>query len=231
MAYDQDELKVGYKGKFVIHRHEARNLHWDIRLEFPVKSVKESLKTYEEKRHWEDEKKTNEPKPSTEGKSVLRSWAIPKHKEPGASPVLAVETEDHEMKYKDFEGEIPEGHYGAGKVDIYDDGTFEILKIDYDKKYTIKFNGRKLKGVYTLLKIGEKKFLWIKPKDQQKYESEQIIASVLKQAKKQEMHEWMVGHKVLFWNKEHTKQLQEKITKVKNGIGYTEKVIKLLLKI
>ncbi|MDD2777335.1 MAG: DNA polymerase ligase N-terminal domain-containing protein [Methanocellales archaeon] len=95
---------------------------------------------------------------------VLKSWAIPKTPptEKGIKR-LAVQTEDHPIEYANFEGIIPEGSYGAGSVEIWDKGTFEIEEREKDK-LVIHIYGRKLEGRYCLvqLKGQEKNWLFFK---------------------------------------------------------------------
>lgn len=84
---------------------------------------------------------------------VLKSWAVPKEP-PGEKGVkrLAIMTEDHPLTYAAFEGVIPVGQYGAGTVEIWDSGTFELEERD-DKKIVFLLKGRKLSGRYVLLKF------------------------------------------------------------------------------
>ena len=160
--YDLEKTKIGYIGEFVIQNHFAQSHHFDLRLEFPVHSLEKSLSEYGKKRT----KETPEPGANAKKKSgtVLRSWAVPKHKMPTTTPILATETEDHEISYWGFKGTIPEGSYGAGTVKIHDKGTFTLDKVTYDKKYVFTLHGRKEKGTYALIKTGGKSFLWIKVK-------------------------------------------------------------------
>jgi len=83
---------------------------------------------------------------------VLKSWAIPKEP-PKVKGVkrLAVMTEDHPLGYEKFEGEIPKGQYGGGKVKIWDHGFYELKNKD-KKKIEIILHGKKLKGHYVLIK-------------------------------------------------------------------------------
>jgi DNA ligase D-like protein (predicted 3'-phosphoesterase) len=121
---------------FVVQRHEARNLHYDFRLEMD---------------------------------GVLKSWAVPKQppKEAGIRR-LAIQTEDHPLAYAYFEGEIPAGEYGAGKVEIWDRGTFQLLKRE-EKEIVVILEGEELKGDYVLIRTkygkGEKGWLFFKKAD------------------------------------------------------------------
>lgn len=97
--------------------------------------------------------------------NVLKSWAVPK--EPPSQPGirrLAVEVEDHPLNYINFEGVIPEGMYGAGKVEIWDKGTY-TLKHRSQNKIEFTLHGEKLKGEYALIRFkGDKNWLLLKKK-------------------------------------------------------------------
>lgn len=90
---------------------------------------------------------------------VLKSWAVPKiPPRTKGEKRLAIQVEDHPMSYAKFKGIIPEGNYGAGKVEIWDNGKYE-LKFANSKKIEIVLHGKKLKGNYVLIKTsyGNKK--------------------------------------------------------------------------
>jgi len=106
---------AGTGNSFVIHKHRATRLHYDVRLE---------------------------------RNGALPSWAVPK----GLPTVkgdkrLAVRTEDHPLEYGKFEGTIPEGHYGAGEVRIFDDGWYETIEWDDAKKVSFRLHGRRYPGL------------------------------------------------------------------------------------
>jgi bifunctional non-homologous end joining protein LigD len=89
---------------------------------------------------------------------VLKSWAVPK--EPSRDPAdkrLAVRTEDHPLDYGGFEGTIPAGQYGAGKVKIWDHGEWEPLDDPRQGlkkgKLTFVLKGRRLKGAWALVRM------------------------------------------------------------------------------
>src|SRR5690349_19757046 len=92
-----------------------------------------------------------------EWQGTLRSWAVPKG--PSLDPAdkrLAVEVEDHPIAYATFAGDIPEGEYGAGHVDIWDNGTWEPLS-DPERgfgKGHLEFllHGKKLHGKWHLVR-------------------------------------------------------------------------------
>lgn len=95
---------------------------------------------------------------------VLKSWAVPKEPptEPGIRR-LAVSVEDHPLDYINFEGTIPKGEYGAGTVEIWDNGTFD-LKEQTEKALSFILHGNKLQGDYRLVNFKEKNWLLFKPK-------------------------------------------------------------------
>ena len=180
-----------------------------------------ALATYNKKRNF---KVTSEPKGKVEKKNlsrfvvqrhdasrlhydfrlelggVLKSWAVPKG--PSMNPEdkrLAVMVEDHPVSYIHFEGEIPEGNYGAGTVEVWDKGAFIAVDKDLETiseqqalkdldKGELKFflKGDKLEGGFVLVRFkkDDKNWLLIKHKDEyavkKKYDSEKFSKAALK---------------------------------------------------
>ncbi len=83
---------------------------------------------------------------------ALASWAVPKGVplEPGQQH-LAVHVEDHPLDYATFEGEIPNGQYGAGAVEIWDSGTYELVEEKRNGGLTVRLHGKKLDGTWALV--------------------------------------------------------------------------------
>ena len=122
-----------------------------------------------------------------EHRGMLLSWAIPKG--PSMNPHdkrLAVHVEDHPLDYATFEGEIPEGEYGAGTVEIWDNGIFlardTTSKKESEQKIAkglkkghiaITLLGNHLKGDFDLihLKNADKENQWILVKKKDQYAS------------------------------------------------------------
>jgi DNA ligase D-like protein (predicted ligase)/DNA ligase D-like protein (predicted polymerase)/DNA ligase D-like protein (predicted 3'-phosphoesterase) len=101
---------AGEGNSFVIHKHRATRLHYDVRLERD---------------------------------GALPSWAVPKGLPTAKGDKrMAVRTEDHPLEYGKFEGTIPEGHYGAGEVRIFDNGWYEPIEWT-DTKVSFRLHGRR----------------------------------------------------------------------------------------
>ncbi len=84
---------------------------------------------------------------------VLKSWAVPKGpSEDPSDKRLAIETEDHDLDYADFEGKIEEGEYGAGEVELWDEGTYEEIKWE-ENEIIVDIHGDKLSGKYVLMRF------------------------------------------------------------------------------
>jgi bifunctional non-homologous end joining protein LigD len=124
---------------FVVQKHQASRLHYDLRLEHD---------------------------------GVLKSWAVPKG--PSCDPAakrLAMAVEDHPVDYADFEGTIPEGEYGGGTVMVWDRGTYtpepghDVATGLKKGDLKVRFQGRKLKGAWVLVRTRDRQWLFIKHRD------------------------------------------------------------------
>ncbi|HEY0679239.1 MAG TPA: DNA ligase D [Chitinophagaceae bacterium] len=125
---------------------------------------------------------------------VLKSWAVPKG--PSLNPShkrLAMMVEDHPVSYISFTGVIPEGNYGAGEVEIWDEGTYtpvdgksnpisekQAMAALESGNFKFSIEGRHLKGEFALVRMkDEKSWLLIKHRDEyatdDEYDSEEVL--------------------------------------------------------
>ena len=135
---------AGNDDRFVIQEHRARRLHYDFRLE---------------------------------RNGVLVSWAVPKNLPDTSSdsggPVnhLAVHTEDHPLEYATFEGTIPKGEYGGGRVTIWDAGTYTAEKFNVGSaaeggEVIVNLQGQRISGRYALIQTKGDQWLVHRMKEQ-----------------------------------------------------------------
>ena len=83
---------------------------------------------------------------------VLKSWAVPKTPPRSTGTKrLAIQVDDHDLSYANFEGTIPKG-YGAGTVEIWDKGSYELIEKTKDK-LVFRLAGKKLRGLYCLIRF------------------------------------------------------------------------------
>ncbi len=119
-------ITTGKGDSFVIHRHHASHLHYDLRLERD---------------------------------GVLKSWAVPKGLPPRPGiKRLAVAVEDHPLDYFGFEGTIPKGQYGAGRVWVFASGKYEITKHKKEGFY-FRLGSREINAEYRLINTRAKDWL------------------------------------------------------------------------
>ncbi|OGW47351.1 MAG: hypothetical protein A2V62_00290 [Nitrospirae bacterium RBG_19FT_COMBO_58_9] len=119
---------------------------------------------------------------------VLKSWAIPQG--PSLDPSvkrLAVEVEDHDLGYAEFEGVIEEGHYGVGPVLVWDRGCFEPLGKNQCSeslavmlqagKLDLRLYGQRLRGGFTLVRMKDKPRQWllIKQRDKEACPGHEVV--------------------------------------------------------
>ncbi len=129
---------------YVVQKHNARRIHFDLRLEHD---------------------------------GVLKSWAVPKGlSDDPQDKRLAISTEDHPVAYAAFSGEIPQGEYGAGTVEIWDKGRFVNITIKGGKvqplsealkkgHFIIYLKGDKLNGSYAFTRVDNDEWVIVKKKE------------------------------------------------------------------
>ncbi|MBC7604084.1 MAG: DNA ligase D [Ramlibacter sp.] len=131
--------------QFVIQKHWASRLHYDLRLELD---------------------------------GTMKSWAVPKGPSyDTADKRMAVQVEDHPISYNTFEGEIPKGNYGAGKVIIWDKGLWIPLEDPHkgyrEGKLKFEMRGHKMHGKWTLVRMksreGERQVPWLFIKERDEF--------------------------------------------------------------
>jgi bifunctional non-homologous end joining protein LigD len=94
-----------------------------------------------------------------EREGTLASWAVPRGiPDHPKEDRLAVRTEDHPLRYLEFEGEIPAGNYGAGTMAVWDSGTYELEKWRDDEVMAV-FHGERVEGRYVLFRTGGKNWM------------------------------------------------------------------------
>lgn len=132
--------------QYVIHKHWASHLHYDLRLELD---------------------------------GTMKSWAVPKGPSyDSADKRMAIQVEDHPMAYNRFEGQIPPGQYGAGKVIIWDLGWWQPVgdaaQGYRDGKLKFELHGHKLHGHWTLVRMrarpGQRQTAWLLIKEHDRWE-------------------------------------------------------------
>lgn len=141
---------------------------------------------------------------------VLKSWAVPKG--PSLNPKdkrLAMMVEDHPYDYKDFAGVIPEGNYGAGIVEIWDNGTYTDIENSQEgtaeknlraglKAGNLKFQlfGKKLKGEFALVKLKTKEDnSWLLIKHNDEYAVDTDYSSEKDTLKNSPINKWLAENK------------------------------------
>jgi len=102
---------------------------------------------------------------------VLKSWAVPKGPPTGSGiRRLAVQVEDHPVSYIDFQGDIAEGSYGAGRVEIWDKGEYRLQQQEPDL-LTFELHGDRLRGEYALVHTDAANWLLLRRKERQQIQA------------------------------------------------------------